>query len=292
LISFGILVNFLFVSLRIHFPLGLNGYTFVDLGSGTGSLCPLVLKAGLLRYVGVEYDCPTAADSIEAITRTMETDKEGKLCLKHISIVLGNILKLTRISGGGQGVVIHSYLMTMDSSFALNVHIIGLISRSDCVVTWIFHDRWSIDKGGVLQLLTMMFDNGEETEGEQLDKLFKNLKKKYLPDLVRCEMPGIAGDGSDIEDDGISEDEYVYYLPVTVEVRLKMLNHLDQLHKGLRGLVRQSVETQRQGARVSATAAIFDCDNLPTIHERQKRWINIKHLENELKKEADSCEWL
>lgn len=276
-------------------------YIFLDAGSGSGSLCPMVMKAGFTRYVGVEYDDETAAVSVEAIIQGMEANQESKKCLAHISIVVGDILKLALISGG-QKVALHSYLSTMTCSFALNVHLIGLIARSSCIASWIFHSRSSIIKGGVLQLLTMMFSShytGEEYEGKKDEdlELYKNLKK-IMPGLSRHKMPGAEGDGSEVVEGyckrakGYCEQiEYVYHLPVTLEVRLKMLNNLDQLHKALRGFVRETVTRQRDGVYVSATASVFNCDSLPTIATRIKRSFSTLQLKKHLKSEARAAEW-
>ena len=292
--------NFTFFSTYLPFSLGLEGLNFFDAGSGTGSLSPMVLKAGFASYTGIEFHAATAALSINTIATLMETDKNWKKCLDRISIVVGNILKLALLRGGK--VAFHSYLGTMELQYSMNVHIIGLVARSLCIASWIFHSR---ELGSVLQLLTILFDsayrppltrlqNSQTRDGEE--DLFKNLVKNHLPFLTRHVMPNISGDGCDVIDEGSAgymiQVEYVYHLPISLKVRLKMRANLDQLHKAMGGKVRNKVTIERDGLRVSAGAHVVDFNNLSSVTKRLETYVTLESLENHLTTEAVAAGWM
>ena len=262
----------------------------------------MVLKAGFASYTGIEFHPATAARSIDTISTLMETNQKWKQCLNRIKIVVGNILKLALLRGGSK-VAFHSYLNTMELQYSMNVHIIGLVARSMCIASWIFHSR---ELGSVLQLLTIMFDsayrpprtgprNSQTRDGEE--DLFKNLVKNHLHFLTRHAMPNISGDGrDDMIDEGSAgymiQVEYVYHLPISLKVRLKMRANLDQLHKAMGGKVRNKVTIERDGLRVSAGAHVVDFNNLSSVTKRLETYVTLESLENHLTTEAVAAGWM
>lgn len=303
--------------LKVVIMLKLHGSTFFDAGSGTAHLCPMVLRAAFAKYVGIEFDEDTAADSIRNLAHMMVFDSKWNSCLDHIYIVLGNILKLPSFLIG-ENVVLHSYLSTMTLQFSLTVHLVSLVARSENIIAWIFHSRNSQRTESVLEVLMLLFDPSYKrrtiAELDELERkgktvldeeevLFDKLKQ-FLPRLTKYEMPNSLGNGSAEVGNGshegfVEQTEYVYLFPVDSTVRLSLDENLDRFHKARKGYVRETVTKERDGVVVDAHATLFDCDSFPSVKSRLNAATSVFPTEkfvtemvDILKKEAVAAAWM